>query len=28
MNWQEDGKGKGALLDVSSVTVIENYPKP
>jgi hypothetical protein len=28
LNWQEDGKGKGALLDVSSVTVIENYPKP
>lgn len=28
LNWQKDGKGKGALLDVSSVTVVENYPQP
>lgn len=26
--WQKDGKQRGALLEVSSVTVIENYPKP
>jgi hypothetical protein len=26
--WQKDGKQRGAILEVSSVTVIENYPKP
>ena len=27
-NWQKDGKERGTLLEVSSVTVVENYPKP
>ena len=27
-HWQKDGKPRAAILEVSSVTVIENYPKP